>query len=154
MEWDSIIYCQGKKAFLRHVFLYGSSSTWNAMRENGFPANSKTSFMNSGDQPFLTLKIPATSFSRFLWWMFIQPYFISNYHSWDSDLKSLQTIFRAITRWWWRWWSWWIVFVVWLTDERRSALFPAGTIVRDPDHSEAPTRREQGLSLRRAWAQT
>ena len=43
---------------------------------------------------------------------------------------------------WWRWW-WWIVFVVWLTDERRSALFRAGTIVRDPHHREAPTRREQ-----------
>ena len=28
---------------------------------------------------------------------------------------------------WWRWW--WIVFVVWLTDERRLVLFPAGTIV-------------------------
>ena len=30
----------------------------------------------------------------------------------------------------WRWW-WWIVFVVWLTDERRLALFPAGAIVID-----------------------
>ena len=42
-----------------------------------------------------------------------------------------------------------MVFVVWLTDERRLALFPAGTIVRDPDHRESPTRREQGLSLHR-----
>ena len=33
-------------------------------------------------------------------------------------------------------------FVVWLTDERRLALFPAGTIVRDPHHRESPTRRE------------
>ena len=40
-----------------------------------------------------------------------------------------------------------MVFVVWLTDERRLALFPAGTIVRDPDHRESPTRREQVLSL-------
>ena len=40
-------------------------------------------------------------------------------------------------------------FVVWLTDERRLALFPAGTIVRDPHHHESPTRREQGLNLRR-----
>ena len=32
------------------------------------------------------------------------------------------------------WWWWWIVFVVWLTDKRRLALFPAGTIVRDPHH--------------------
>ena len=27
-----------------------------------------------------------------------------------------------------------MVFVVWLTDEMRLALFPAGTIVRDPHH--------------------
>ena len=40
-------------------------------------------------------------------------------------------------------------FVVWLTDERRLALFPVGTIVRDPHHRESPTRREQGLNLRR-----
>ena len=32
-------------------------------------------------------------------------------------------------------------FAVWLTDERRLALFPAGTIVRDPHHRESPTRR-------------
>ena len=43
-----------------------------------------------------------------------------------------------------------IIFVVWLTDERRLAFFPAGTIVRDPHHREFPTRREQGLDLRRA----
>ena len=29
------------------------------------------------------------------------------------------------------------------------ALFPAGTIARDPHHRESPTRREQDLSLRR-----
>ena len=44
---------------------------------------------------------------------------------------------------------WWIVFTVSLTDERRLALFPAGTIVRDPHHRESPTRREQGLNLLR-----
>ena len=49
--------------------------------------------------------------------------------------------------WWWWWWWWWIVFVVWSTDERRLALFPAGTIVRDPHHRESPTHREQGLNL-------
>ena len=38
-------------------------------------------------------------------------------------------------------------FVVWLTDERRLALFPAGTIVRDPHHLESPTRNEQDLNL-------
>ena len=32
-----------------------------------------------------------------------------------------------------------------------AALFPAGTIVRDPHHRESPTRHEQGLNLRRAW---
>ena len=42
-----------------------------------------------------------------------------------------------------------LFFVVWLTDERRLALFPAGTIVRDPHHREFPTRREQGLNLHR-----
>ena len=31
------------------------------------------------------------------------------------------------------------------TDERRLALFPAGTTVRGPHHRESPTRREQGL---------
>ena len=45
----------------------------------------------------------------------------------------------------------WIVFVVWLTNERRLALFPDGTIVIDPHHRESPTCREQGLNLRRAW---
>ena len=34
-------------------------------------------------------------------------------------------------------------FAVWLTDERRLALFPAGTIVRDPHHRESPTRRAE-----------
>ena len=40
----------------------------------------------------------------------------------------------------------WIVIVVWLTDERCLALFPAGTIVRDPHYRESPTRREQDLT--------
>ena len=43
----------------------------------------------------------------------------------------------------------WIVFVVWLTNERRLALFPAGTIVRDSHHRESPTSRMQGLNLYR-----
>ena len=30
-------------------------------------------------------------------------------------------------------------FVVWLIDERRLALFPAGTIVRDPHHRKSLT---------------
>ena len=36
-----------------------------------------------------------------------------------------------------------------LTDGRRLALLPAGTIVRDPHHIESPTLRDQGLKLRR-----
>ena len=43
--------------------------------------------------------------------------------------------------WWWWWWWWWIVVVVWLTDERRLALFPAGTNVRDLHHCESKTRQ-------------
>ena len=44
-----------------------------------------------------------------------------------------------------------LFFVVWLTDERRLALFPAGTIVRDTHHCESPTPTscKQGLNLRR-----
>ena len=41
------------------------------------------------------------------------------------------------------------VFVVRLTDEMRLELFPAGVIVRDPQHCKSPTRREHDLSLRR-----
>ena len=44
-------------------------------------------------------------------------------------------------------------FAVWLTDKRRLALFPAGTIVRDPNHRKSPTHCEQGLKLRRNWVQ-
>ena len=47
--------------------------------------------------------------------------------------------------WWWWWWWWWIVFVVWFTEERRLALFQAGTIVRDPHHRESLTWREQDI---------
>ena len=43
--------------------------------------------------------------------------------------------------------------MVWLTDERRLALFPAGTIVRDCHHRESRTRREQDLNLRITWVQ-
>ena len=34
---------------------------------------------------------------------------------------------------------WWIIFVVWLTDESRFALFPGKIIVRDPHHRESLT---------------
>ena len=33
-------------------------------------------------------------------------------------------------------------FVVWLTDERNLALFPAGIIVTDSRYRESPTRRK------------
>ena len=66
----------------------------------------------------------------------------------DSELVVLQRwSFEQV--WWW----WWIVFMVWLSDERHLALFPVGTIVRDPHHRESPTRREQGLNLQRTWIQ-
>ena len=55
--------------------------------------------------------------------------------------------------WWW-WWWWWIVFVAWLTDERLLALFPTGTIVRDPHHRESLTCCVQDLNLCRTWVQT
>ena len=44
-------------------------------------------------------------------------------------------------------------FVVWLTNERRLVLFPAGTIVRDPHYCKSLTLREQDLSLCRARVQ-
>ena len=44
-------------------------------------------------------------------------------------------------------------FVVWLTDERHLALFPAGTIVRDPHHRESPTSCEEDFNLRRTLVQ-
>ena len=39
-----------------------------------------------------------------------------------------------------------------MVDRRKAflALFPSGTIVRDPHYRESPTRREQGLNLCRA----
>ena len=48
---------------------------------------------------------------------------------------------------------WWIFFVVWLTDDRCLALFPAVTIVRDPHHRYFLIRGEQDLNLHRAWVQ-
>ena len=48
--------------------------------------------------------------------------------------------------------EWWgIVFLVSLTDEMQLALFPAETIIRDPNHRESPARLEQGLNLRITW---
>ena len=44
-------------------------------------------------------------------------------------------------------------FCGWLTDERRLASISPGTIVRDPQHRESPTRREQNLNLCRTLVQ-
>ena len=43
-------------------------------------------------------------------------------------------------------------FVVWLIDERHLALFPAGTIVRDPHDRESPTGREQHLNHKKLFS--
>ena len=59
-----------------------------------------------------------------------------------SHIKNILCYPMVVGHWWW----WWIVFVVWLINERHLALFPAGTIVRDPHHRESPTRREQDFS--------
>ena len=37
--------------------------------------------------------------------------------------------------WWWWWWWWWTVFVVWLTDERRSLISS-----RDQCQRSSPSR--------------
>ena len=44
-------------------------------------------------------------------------------------------------------------FAVWLTKERRLALFPAGTIVRNPHHCKSLISHEQDLNLLRTWVQ-
>ena len=42
----------------------------------------------------------------------------------------------------------------WLTDERRLALFAAGTIARDPYHRKSPAHRKQDLNLQKIWVET
>ena len=44
-----------------------------------------------------------------------------------------------------------LFFAVWLTNERRLAIFPAGTIVRDPHYLEAPIRRQRYLTRRQQY---
>ena len=68
-------------------------------------------------------------------------------HGWTC-LKYFKMLDQQV-EWWW----WWIVFVVWLTDKRRLALFPSGIIVRDPHHLESLTRRERDLNLCRTSVQ-
>ena len=101
-----------------------------------------------------------------IWWVFTQPLeSLKIYFRWalnTRNYKLIGVIFHDTEQWcnvwinpdlvvskaawgWW-WWWWWIVFVVWLTDERRLALFSAGTIARDPHHRESPARREHGLN--------
>ena len=96
----------------------------------------------------------------FTWWFFGNAYtvFSRKYQNMPSQREDLLDDFLVIhilcsqeniKTWWW----WWIVFVVWLTDERRLALFLGGTIVRDPHHRKSPTCREQGFNLCRTWVQ-
>ena len=40
-----------------------------------------------------------------------------------------------------------------MTNKKRLALFPAGTIIRDLYHLKSPTRHEEDLNLRRTWVQ-
>ena len=73
---------------------------------------------------------------------------------WASKLKKsypdgLNQELNNINWWWWRWW---IVFVIWLTDERHLALFPAETIIRDPHHQNL-TISNTPLNLCRTWVQ-
>ena len=65
------------------------------------------------------------------------------------DFKSSSKYFSCFGAFSW----WWFGFAIWLTDERRLALFPAGTIARDFHHRESATLREQGLNLHRTWVQ-
>ena len=46
-----------------------------------------------------------------------------------------------------------LFFVVWLTDEKHIVLFPAGIIVRNPNHRKSKTHRELDLNLRQTWVQ-
>ena len=68
----------------------------------------------------------------------------------DFHKQAQEVVFsRKLTKSWW----WWIIFVVWLTDKRCLALFPVGTIVRDPHHHESLICCEQDLNLCRIWVQ-
>ena len=72
-------------------------------------------------------------------------YFRSVSHNKKSIKRNKRNEFYWLLKWQtsrlWRWW--WIIFVVWLTKERHLALFPARTIVRDPQHCESPTHHKQ-----------
>ena len=78
----------------------------------------------------------------------------------DNNLNAILNYFNNYKfrvefngRWWYWWgWRWWlIVFMVWLTNEKHLALFPAGTIANH--HRKSPTRRKQDFNLRRTWVQ-
>ena len=60
---------------------------------------------------------------------------------WPVPFINIRFIRKWISKWWW----WWIAVVVWLTDKRCLALFPAGTIIRDPHHHESPNMLRAGL---------
>ena len=46
------------------------------------------------------------------------------------------------------------LFLWYCLPTKGGALFPVGTIVRDPHHCESPTCYEQDLNLRRTCGQT
>ena len=84
------------------------------------------------------------------WWVELdgKKHPLHSLETFDSCFWRWELLVKIWTVWWWWWWWWLMVFVVWLTDERRLALFPAGTIVRDPLHRESPTLGEQDVQWR------
>ena len=71
---------------------------------------------------------------------------------WISPLNAnVPYLGHIIVHFCWWWWWWWIVFVVWLTDERRLASFPAATIVRDLHHCKYPTLQISELEFSFYW---
>ena len=64
LERDSMPYFS---MFLCYILMFGSSGLNCELfcGEYGFSINLKISFMSSGDQPVLTLKISVTNFCRF-----------------------------------------------------------------------------------------
>ena len=91
-------------------------------------------------------KIISVTWSTFLgFWKFFWMFSPIN----SSNFIQIKWNFYHINLAWW----WWIVFVVWLTDKRHLALFPAGTIARDRHHRKSLTCRKQDLNLHRTWLQ-
>ena len=101
--------------------------------------------------------IPCQSKTRNVWWKqinhtktFSSTLTKRTYNIYNKlNYKSIYLNF--LMEWWW--WCW-IVFMVWFTEEeKRLALFPVETIVRDPHQGTSLARSKQDLSLRRTWVQ-